>query len=91
MDKQPLFPIGRLVITRGVAHGGFSFGELLSILRRHVIGDFGEIDEEDRQENLLSIREGYRILSAYRLNDTKLWVITEADRSVTTILHPNEY
>ena len=91
MDGQPLFSIGKLVITRGVADTGFLLDELLSLVRRHVTGDFGIIDEEDRQENLLSIREGYRILSAYKINDTKLWIITEADRSVSTILFPEEY
>jgi hypothetical protein len=91
MSSQPLFPIGKLVMTCGVADTGFSFDELLSIIRRHITGDFGIIDEEGRQENFLSIREGYRILSAYKINDTKLWVITEADRSVTTILFPEEY
>ena len=91
MDGQPLFPLGKLVITRGVADGGFDLDELLSIVRRHVHGDFGEINEEDRQENLLSIREGFRVMSAYIFNGTKLWVISEKDRSVTTILLPEEY
>ena len=91
MDGQPLFSLGKLVMTRGVADGGVSMDELLELIRRHVTGDFGNINEEDRQENLLSIREGFRIMSAYRINDTKLWVITEADRSSTTILLPEEY
>ena len=91
MDGQPLFPFGKLMITRGVAEIGFALDQLLNLLHRHVTGDFGEIDEEDRQENLLSIREGFRIMSAYTINDTKLWCITEADRRSTTILLPNEY
>ena len=91
MSSPILFPIGQLVMTRGVADAGYPLDEIISLIRRHVTGDFGEIDEEDRQENLLSIREGYRILSAYKINGTKLWVITEADRSVTTILYPSEY
>ena len=91
MDGQPLFSLGKLVVTRGVADGGFALDELLTLVRRHITGDFGEINEEDRQENLLSIREGFRIMSAYTINDTKLWVITEADRSSTTILFPSEY
>ena len=91
MDSQPLFQIGKLMMTSGVAAEEFTMDELLDLIRRHVHGDFGEINEEDRQENLLSIREGFRILSAYTINDTKLWCITEADRSVTTILRPDEY
>ena len=91
MDGQPLFPLGKFMITRGVADGEFILDELLNLLHRHVTGDFGEIDEEDRQENLLSIREGFRIMSAYTINDTKLWILTEADRRVTTILRPEEY
>ena len=91
MDGQPLFSIGKLVMTRGVADGGFALDELLNLVHRHVTGDFGEINEEDRQENLLSIREGFRIMSAYTVNGTRLWCITEADRSATTILYPSEY
>ena len=52
MSSQPLFPIGKLVMTRGVADAGFALDALLSLVRRHVTGDFGEINEEDRQENL---------------------------------------
>lgn len=91
MDSQPLFQIGKLMMTSGVAAEEFTMDELLDLIRRHVTGDFGIIDEDDRQENLLSIREGFRIMSAYIVNDTKLWIITEADRSSTTILLPEEY
>jgi hypothetical protein len=59
---------------------------------RHVSGDWGDLNESDRQENELSVREGFRILSAYRMSDgTRFWIITEADRSVTTVLLPEEY
>ena len=91
MDRQLLFPFGKFVMTCGVAAKEFTMDELLNLIRRHVNGDFGEINEEDRQENILSIREGFRIMSAYTIHDTKLWVITEADRSSTTILLPEEY
>ena len=91
MDGQPLFPLGKLVITRGVADRGFALDELLNLLHRHVTGDFGEINDEDRQENLFSIEHGFRIMSAYTINDTKLWVFSEKDRSATTILLPEEY
>lgn len=61
-------------------------------LRRHVRGDWGEIDDHDRSENELSVEAGFRLHSAYELRDgTRIWIITEADRSSTTILLPSEY
>jgi hypothetical protein len=64
----------------------------LELLRRHQSGDWGELCEADKRENELSVEHGFRILSAYRTaRDVRLWVITEADRSVTTILLPEEY
>ena len=61
-------------------------------LKRHVTGDWGELDEEDRRENELSVVQGFRLLSAYTIsNGIKLWIITEADRSATTLLLPSEY
>ena len=62
------------------------------LLLRHVTGDWGDLDDEDKKENELSVKEGFRILSAYKLGtDVKVWVITEWDRSATTILLPDEY
>jgi hypothetical protein len=59
---------------------------------RHVAGDWGEVNEHDRRENELSLREGYRLMSVYTLpNGVKLWCITEADRSSTCLLLPSEY
>ena len=61
-------------------------------LDRHVQGDWGELDEQDRRENKRSLVDDCRLLSAYHLRDgTKIWIITEADRSATTILLPEEY
>jgi hypothetical protein len=61
-------------------------------LRRHATGDWGDLSPEDRQENDLSAREGFRILSAYTdTQGTKFWIITEADRSATTVLLPEDY
>ncbi len=61
-------------------------------LSRHQRGDWGELDPQDRQENEFSLQHGFRLLSAYRTNKgVQLWVITEADRSVTTLLLPKEY
>ena len=63
------------------------------LFNRHQCGDWGDLEDADKEENEVSIREGLRILSAYKLKATgqKLWVITEADRSATTILKPDEY
>jgi hypothetical protein len=64
----------------------------LEFLSRHVRGDWGDLSEEDRRENDLSVRQGFRILSAYNLRTgVKIWIITEADRSATTFLLPDEY
>jgi hypothetical protein len=64
----------------------------VDLLHRHQIGDWGDLDDEDKKENELSVKEGFRILSAYELETgVKVWVITEWDRSVTTILLPEEY
>jgi hypothetical protein len=62
-------------------------------LARHVQGDWGEANPEDRRENDLSVVNGHRVLSAYNTLDgaTEFWVITEADRSTTTVLLPDEY
>ena len=57
-----------------------------------MTGDWGDLEDEDKKENELSVKEGFRILSAYKLEtDVKVWVITEWDRSVTTFLLPSEY
>ncbi len=61
-------------------------------LSRHLTGDWGDLDAEDVAGNEVSLREGFRLLSAYHLPDgTRIWIITEADRSVTTLLLPDEY
>ena len=64
----------------------------IELLVRHVTGDWGELPDEDREENERSVDQGLRVFSAYRLQTgVKVWVITEWDRSVTTILLPEEY
>ena len=87
------FYLGRVFSTPGAVEAlAESNQHPLEFLQRHVSGDWGEVCEEDKRENELSIREGLRILSAYSTTrGTKLWVITEADRSSTTILLPSEY
>jgi hypothetical protein len=70
----------------------FSRTSVNHILARHSRGDWGECCSEDASENDFSVKAGFRIFSVYRTrNGEKLWVITEADRSVTTLLLPSEY
>ncbi len=85
------FPLGRLVCTPG-AGDVVPPAEVAAALDRHLAGDWGEVCPDDRAENDLSLRDGLRILSTYRTeHGVKFWVITEADRSVTTVLLPDEY
>jgi hypothetical protein len=87
------FDPGQIVATPGALAAFEASGEEpLAFLLRHVQGDWGDVDEHDRQENELSVQHGWRLLSAYRLSDgTRIWIITEADRSATTFLLPEEY
>ena len=91
--KFARFPLGRVVATPGALQALEESGESPGIFsKRHVSGDWGEVDEHDQQENEFSIEHGFRLLSAYTLsNGTKLWIITEADRGATTLLLPSEY
>lgn len=100
-DQEPLpslstktiyFPLGHLVATPGAL-------ELLDqaavnasdLLQRHQHGDWGNVPPEDAEENELSVINGFRILSSYPVGDGRIWIITEADRSSTTLLLPEEY
>ena len=87
------FSPGSVVATPGALEAfRASAEEPLPFLQRHPTGDWGELDENDVRENELSLERGWRILSCYRLrNGTRIWIITEADRSVTTVLLPEEY
>ena len=93
------FSLGQIVATRGVVKT-VPNSLLLECLGRHTRGDWGVVGPEDAAENNLSTHEGFRILSAYPIDpaqpckghgDNCLWIITEADRSVTTFLLPEEY
>ncbi len=84
------FPLGQIVITAN-AHAQLDSQAVNEALIRHASGDWGQVCEEDRQENELSLREGYRLLSVYGTGDKRFWIITEADRSVTTVLMPDDY
>ena len=89
-----LFPLGRLVATPGaLALLRRSAGEdlLPTLLERHRSGDWGDVPPEDARENEVSVRHGFRVFSSYRVAGERLWVITAADRGVTTLLLPSEY
>jgi hypothetical protein len=90
---QAKFPLGQGVITIGAKEAFDRTGQNpLEFLARHVRGDWGELQPEDVQENEFSLQHGLRLLSRYTLSDgTVIWIITEADRSATTILLPEEY
>jgi hypothetical protein len=95
----PLFPLGRIVSTPGALEA-CSAAHRRRCLERHAHGDWGHVSPADAAENDRSVKEGFRILSAYPLDpaqpcqgfgENTLWIITEADRSVTTFLLPEEY
>ena len=89
---KPLFPLGQIVATPAViAHFNEHRQSILPLLRRHVLGDWGELCAEDKAENALSVQQGFRILSRYTVAGEPIYIITEADRSATTILFPCEY
>jgi hypothetical protein len=90
--KRARFALGQIVATPGALELMKAQGiDGWTLLGRHVSGDWGDLAVEDKLENEFSVKNGSRILSAYGNGDKKLWIITEADRSVTTILRPEEY
>ena len=89
----PLFPLGTIVATPGaLAALAPHPGLLPRLITRHSRGDWGDVDAHDRRANDEAVADGSRIFSAYATPDgVKLWVITEADRSSTCVLLPDEY
>ena len=89
------FPLGRVVWTRGVndlVAVDSSFAKfVMDSLKRHANCDWGELAVEDKRENDFSLDKQLRLLSSYHNDGIKIWIITEADRSATTILFPAEY
>ena len=97
MDSQaslavkPRFALGQVCATPG-ALNVLTPAQMSALLRRHVSGDWGDLSDADKAENEFSVDKPLRILSAYNLADgEKVWIITEADRSATTLLLPSEY
>lgn len=92
-QKKALFPLGQVVATPGALDALEEAEQSpLYFLQRHQTGDWSEMVEEDQEENRLSVEKGLRVFSSYKMKSgKKLWVITEWDRSVTTLLLPQEY
>jgi hypothetical protein len=93
INRQPAFELGQIVATPGalaaLRKAAQQPGEFLT---RHVNREWCDLSDEDRKENAYSLERGFRLLSSYRTNaGDKLWIITESDRSVTTLLLPEEY
>jgi len=90
--QRPLFQLGQTVMTPGASDLFIKTGETpLLYYLRHQRGDWGDLCEEDVRVNKAALKHGLRLMSEYHINGEKIWVITEADRSVTTILLPEEY
>ena len=89
--RAPL-PLGRVVATPGALNLlTEARAHPFDLLARHATGDWGALCAFDRRQNEIALREGYRVLSSYKVHAGKVWIITEADRSATTILLPEEY
>lgn len=93
VEQFSLFQPGQLVATPEALQAFQDANQTpAEFLARHLKGDWEDLEDADKQENELSLKKGFRLLSTYRLTTgTKIWVITEADRSATTILLPDEY
>ena len=87
------FSLGRVVATPGALRALEKAEQLPEeFLDRHVNGDWGDVPEADKQENEVAIEQGFRILSAYTTSaGDKIWILTEADRSATIVMLPEEY
>lgn len=89
--KKAKFPLGRTVATAN-ASAVLAPAEMTQALHRHLCGDWGDLDDEDRDANERALVHGERIFSVYHSeNRTKFYIITERDRSYTTILLPEDY
>lgn len=93
MNDRPLFALGRVSITLTAAAALKSAGQtVVEFLARHCAGDWGQVEEEDAHDNNDSIVMGAQLLSEYILNTgVEIWIVTEADRSATTICLHHEY
>jgi hypothetical protein len=93
LPTTPLFALGHVVSTPAALKAMYAADvEPVSLLGRHVTGDWGNLDKHDKQLNDLAVKDDSRILSAYDIAEgQRIWLITEADRSSTCFLFPSEY
>jgi len=89
------FELGHIIMTKGITereanNEGFA-NFLTDSMKRHSNGDWGDLSEEDKQENELSLKQGLRVLSKYHYGEEKILIVTDVDKSMTTILFPEEY
>lgn len=103
ITNSPKFQTGQIVTTQRVSGDMFNTAQFAIFcqksLERHRNGDWGDVEEDDKESNEYALTNGQRIFSGYLLpeelkesaNGSKIWIITEHDRSVTTILYPHEY
>jgi hypothetical protein len=84
------FPLGQVVITAN-ANAQIGPAAVAAALSRHAAGDWGDVCRDDAALNEQALKHGDRLLSVYGPRDRQFWIITEADRSVTTILFPEDY
>lgn len=90
MSSEVRFPLGETVIT-GNASVRLTIEEVMTGLARHASGDWGDLFPEDVYANFEAVQSGGRLLSAYGTGRHRFWIITEADRSLTTVLLPEDY
>ena len=93
MSEAPRFSLGHLVATPGALDALDEAGvESRALLKRHLSGDWGDLDEFDKRQNNIGLMTDGRLMSSYKLETgNKIWIITEWDRSVTTLLLPEDY
>lgn len=89
------FHLGTVFITRGIEakikENAFTSEDVLFLLNRHKDGDWGDMSKTDKRLNDIALISGDRIMSSYRIDGIKIWIITESTREMTTILLPDEY
>jgi hypothetical protein len=92
LSVESRFPIGELAVTAG-AQNALSHHDIETALNRHISGDWGDLDKHDWNANERALKDGGRLVSVYESENGsgRFYVITEADRSYTTILLPSEY
>lgn len=84
------FKLGQVLATRKIVET-VKQSDILELVFRHSIGDWGDLHKEDIEANEIALEKGYRILSSYKINSKKIYIITEADRSYTTVTYSDEY